>query len=294
MRLFNLTISSFLVFTLTVGLVNANTEKINVVCSFSILEDLVKVLGGQHIQVTTLVSRNSDAHIYQPKPSDTVALTTAELLIFNGLDFEGWMNRLIETSGYKNKVVIASLGVDKISLDNQPDPHAWQSFKNIRIYINNISESLIYLRPEYKESFLKLKQQYLSELEILESSLSNGINSIPLQKRIVVTSHDAFGYLGREFDIQFIAPVGLSIEVEASAEDVAKVIDQIRNHNVQALFIENITNPRLLERIAAETGVGIGGLLYSDALSSSDGPANTYLNMMKHNLESLITAFKSQ
>lgn len=287
-----LAVSSFFLFILTVTTATANTNKIQVVTSFSILEDLVKNMGGPHVQVTNLVSRNSDAHMYQPKPSDTVALTKADLVVFNGLGFEGWMTRLIENSGYKNKKLIASLGVDEISNDNEPDPHAWQSFKNIRIYINNISNSLISIKPEHSKSFMQFKQQYLAGLEALEASLTSEIDKIPLKQRIVVTSHDAFGYLGREFDIQFLAPVGLSIEVEASAEDVATVIDQIRNQDVQALFIENITNPRLLERISSETGVGIGGRLYSDALSSKNGPANTYLNMMEHNLTSLSTALK--
>ena len=222
-----------------------------------------------------------------------VAIANADLVVFNGLAFEGWIVRLIENSGYKNKQLIASGGVDVITHGEEPDPHAWQSFRNIRMYIHNITRMLITLRPRYAEELTQRQQQYLNALNTLERHLLEQIAKIPPNRRIVVTSHDAFGYLGREFGIQFLAPLGLSIEVEASAEDVATVIDQIREQRVKALFVENINNPRLLQRIAAETGVAIGGRLYSDALSEAHGPAGTYLKMMRHNVESLVIAFNS-
>lgn len=271
--------------------VNANDTKIRVVTSFSILEDIVNQLGGEYVSVTNLVGRNSDAHMYQPKPSDAVAISSADLVVFNGLEFEGWISRLIKNSGYKNKQLIASDGVDAMTYGGEVDPHAWQSFHNIRVYIKNITHTLTALRPEYATIFAQRQTAYLYELDGLEKHLQKQLATIPKLDRVVVTSHDAFGYLGREFDIQFLAPVGLSIEVEASAEDVASVINQIRKQKVSAIFVENITNPRLLERIAAETGVAIGGSLYFDALSGKDGPAGTYLKMMQHNVESLVSVF---
>lgn len=271
---------------------SANDSSLRVVTSFSILEDLVKELGGESVNVVNLVGRNSDAHMYQPKPSDAIAIANADLVIFNGLEFEGWIMRLIQNSDYKNKQLIASEGVDAINNGDEIDPHAWQSFRNIRVYIQNITRTLIALRPEYADELTQRQERYLNTLDNLEKRLIEKIADIPPNKRIIVTSHDAFGYLGREFDIRFLAPLGLSLEVEASAEDVASVIDQIRKQNVKALCVENINNPRLLQRIAAETDVGIGGRLYSDALSEVGGPADTYLNMMEHNVESLISAFK--
>ena len=258
------------------------------VTSFSILEDLVKELGGQYVSVVNLVGRNSDAHMYQPKPSDAVAIAKADLVVFNGLGFEGWIPRLIKNSGYKNQQIIASRGVDAIKNGKEIDPHAWQSFHNIRLYIQNISQMLIQLRPQHVEALTKRQQKYLDSVSNLEQRFKKQLVSIPPNKRIVVTSHDAFGYLGREFKIQFLAPLGLSLEVEASAEDVAAIIDQIREQSVKALFVENINNPRLLELISAETNVTIGGRLYSDALSEVEGPASTYLKMMRYNIESLI------
>jgi len=279
---------TFLCILFLANTVSANDSSIRVVTSFSILEDLVKELGGQYVSVVNLVGRNSDAHMYQPKPSDAVAIAKADLVVFNGLGFEGWIPRLIKNSGYKNQQIIASRGVDAIKNGKEIDPHAWQSFHNIRLYIQNISQMLIQLRPQHVEALTKRQQKYLDSVSNLEQRLKKQFANIPPNKRIVVTSHDAFGYLGREFKIQFLAPLGLSLEVEASAEDVAAIIDQIREQSVKALFVENINNPRLLELISAETNVTIGGRLYSDALSEVEGPAGTYLKMMRYNIESLI------
>ena len=279
---------TFLCLLFLANAVSANDSSIRVVTSFSILEDLVKELGGQYVSVVNLVGRNSDAHMYQPKPSDAVAIAKADLVVFNGLGFEGWIPRLIKNSGYKNQQIIASRGVDAIKNGKEIDPHAWQSFHNIRLYIQNISQMLIQLRPQHVKALTKRQQKYLDSVSNLEQRLNKQFASIPPNKRIVVTSHDAFGYLGREFKIQFLAPLGLSLEVEASAEDVAAIIDQICEQSVKALFVENINNPRLLELISAETNVTIGGRLYSDALSEVEGPASTYLKMMRYNIESLI------
>ena len=273
--------------------VMAGGSSIRVVTSFSILEDLVNELGGEYVNVLNLVGRNSDAHIYQPKPSDAVAIANAELVVFNGLEFEGWISRLIENAEYKNKQLVASIGVDAITFGEEVDPHAWQSFHNIRIYIENITQSLMILRPEHTKKFIQNKQRYLHSITVLENKLLEQIEKIPQDNRIVVTSHDAFGYLGREFNIRFLSPVGLNIEIEASAEDVAAVIDTIRAQQVGAIFMENISNPRLLQRIADETDIAIGGSLYSDALSEVNGPASTYLHMMRHNIESLIITFST-
>ena len=281
----------FIFLLFTANAVGADDSKIRVVTSFSILEDLLKELGGEYVSVVNLVGRNSDAHAYQPKPSDAIAVASADLVVFNGLEFEGWIARLIKNSGYKNKQLIASEEVDVIKSGEEIDPHAWQSFHNIRVYIQNITGALSALRPQHADALMQRQQQYLKRLNILEEQLLARIAKIPANNRVVVTSHDAFGYLGREFEIRFLAPLGLSVDAEASAEDVAAIVDQIREQDVRALFIENINDPRLLQRIAAETNVAIGGRLYSDALSEVDGPAGTYLNMMQHNIGSLITAF---
>ena len=271
----------------------AKDAQFKIVTSFTILEDLVLELGGDRVSVTNLVPRNSDAHIYSPKPSDAVAITNADLIIFNGLGFEGWIFRLIKDSDKEKNYLISSDGINSLNRFNEIDPHAWQSFKNIRIYIDNISGELINLMPEYEKYFVLRRNNYLKKISELEINLSNQLSNIPIKKRIVITSHDAFGYLGREFNIQFLAPLGLSLDAEASAEDVANIINQIKEKKVTALFIENINNPKLLKAISKESGVPVGGKLYSDALSEIGGPAGTYIDMMRHNVKSLIEAFNS-
>ena len=269
----------------------AKDEPFKIVTSFTILEDLVLELGGSRVSVTNLVPRNSDAHIYSPKPSDSIAISNADLVIFNGLGFEGWILRLIKDSGRKKNYLISSDGINLLNQSNEIDPHAWHSFKNIRIYIDNISRELINLMPEHEKYFVLRRNDYLKKLSKLEINLNDQLSHIPIHKRIVITSHDAFGYLGREFNIQFLAPLGLSLDAEASAEDVADIINQVKEKEVTALFLENIDNPKLLKMISLESGIPISGELYSDALSEIDGPAGTYLDMMRHNLKSLIKAF---
>ena len=271
----------------------AKDGQFKIVTSFTILEDLVLELGGDRVSVTNLVPRNSDAHIYSPKPSDAVAISNADLIIFNGLGFEGWIFRLIKDSDKEKNYLISSDGINSLNRFNEIDPHAWQSFKNIRIYIDNISGELINLMPEHEKYFALRRNNYLKKLFELEMNLSNQLSNIPIKKRIVITSHDAFGYLGREFNIEFLAPLGLSLDAEASAEDVAKIINQIKEKKVTALFMENINNPKLLKAISKESGVPVGGKLYSDALSEIGGPAGTYIDMMRHNVKSLIEAFNS-
>ena len=269
----------------------AKDEPLKIVTSFTILEDLVLELGGSRVSVTNLVPRNSDAHIYSPKPSDSIAISNADLVIFNGLGFEGWILRLIKDSGKKKNYLISSDGINLLNQSNEIDPHAWQSFKNIRIYIDNISRELINLMPEHEKYFVLRRNDYLKKLSKLEINLNDQLSHIPIHKRIVITSHDAFGYLVREFNIQFLAPLGLSIDAEASAEDAADIINQVKEKEVTALFLENIDNPKLLKMISLESGIPISGKLYSDALSEIDGPAGTYLDKMRHNLKSLIKAF---
>ena len=271
-----------------------NDTPIKVVTSFTILQNLVEELGGTKVEVINLVAANSDAHMHSPKPSDAVAIANADLVVMNGLGFEGWMSRLIENNATTGKKLIATSGVKPLFVDGEPDPHAWQSFKNIKQYSKNITQALIDIKPHYRTEFTQLNQAYMQKVHGLNTELAQQLNSIPEAQRVVVTSHDAFNYLGDEFNISFIAPVGINTDIEPSARDVVKLIGQIKTQNIKALFVENISTPRLLEQIAAETNVAIGGSLYSDALTDIHGPAATYLDMMKYNIESLVEAFKTQ
>ena len=352
---------------------------IPLVATFSILGDMTKRIGGEHIAVTTLVGPDGDAHVYQPTPADARAVSEAEILVVNGLQFEGWLDRLIDASDFDGMRVVATEGIEPIAFDDEHDdehddggghedhaeeaghdhdhdehaevghdddhdddhghdehaeaghdddhdddhghdehaeaghdddhddeehaeaghdhhhhgafdPHAWQSLDNAVAYVDNITAALSQADPGNAADFYQNRAAYVAEIEALDAEIREIVSALSADRRIVVTSHDAFQYFGRGYGLTFMAPQGLSTESEASAKDVARLIQQIRERGIRAVFVENIGDSRLLEQIADETGAVIGGTLYPDALSGPDGPASTYLDMMRHNATTLAQA----
>ncbi|WP_332685396.1 metal ABC transporter substrate-binding protein [Bosea sp. (in: a-proteobacteria)] len=270
-------------------------EKLPVVASFSILSDFVREVGGERVALTTLVGPDGDAHVYSPTPADAKAMAAAELVVVNGLKFEGWLTRLVKSSGSKAPLATATDGIVPLKLQagdghghgGGEDPHAWQSVANAKIYVANILRALSAADPAGKASFEANAAAYLAKLEALEGEIKAAIARIPADRRKAITSHDAFGYFAKAYGIAFIAPQGVSTEAEASARDVGRIIRQVKAQKVPAVFLENISNPRLIEQIARESGARVGGRLYSDALSGSEGPAGTYIAMMKHNISQI-------
>jgi zinc/manganese transport system substrate-binding protein len=269
-------------------------DKIKVVASFSILGDLVKNVGGDRIEVATLVGPGGDVHVYSPSPADTRTLAAARLIVLNGLGFEGFIDRLVQASGTKAVIAIASAGVTprRTGEGGAVDPHAWQAVGNAEIYVRNIRDALIKVDPPGREAYEADAAAYLDRLDRLDRDVREAIATIPPARRKVITTHDAFGYFGAAYGIAFIAPVGASTESEASARDIARIIRQVRQDKVPALFLENVSDPRLLQRISAETGARIGGTLYADQLSGPDGPAPTYIDMIRHNVSEIVAALK--
>lgn len=260
---------------------------LRVVASFSILADLLRNVGGPAIKVTTLVGPDADAHVFEPSPSDAKRLADAELVVVNGLGFEGWLDRLVRASGYRGPVLVASAGITPRYIGPMPDPHAWQDLAHVRHYVLNLRDALMRLRPGDSAGFAQRSAAYLARLAALDTQARQTFARIPTAQRRVITSHDAFGYLGAAYGIAFLAPQGVSTDSEASAAGVARLIDQIKRHNVRAVFIENITDPRLAQRIAREGGAALGGRLYSDALSAPGTEADTYLKLFAHNVATL-------
>ncbi|ATQ68569.1 MULTISPECIES: metal ABC transporter substrate-binding protein [Methylosinus] len=263
------------------------------VASFSILGDLVAEVGGRRLDLATIVGPDSDAHVYQPTPKDGKRLAGARIVFVNGLGFEGWIDRLIAASRTKATVATASRGVTPRKDIEGLDPHAWQSVANAKIYVANIRDALVDADPEAAEVFRANAEAYLERLGALDAEIKAAIEAIPKSRRRVVSTHDAFGYFAARYGLEFIAPEGVSTEAEPSARDVARIIDAARAHKVAAIFLENIIDPRLAQRIAAETGAKIGGTLYSDALSARGGPAPGYIEMMRYNVKQLTTALAS-
>jgi zinc/manganese transport system substrate-binding protein len=266
-------------------------DKVKTIATFSILGDLVRNVGGDRIEVTTLVGPNGDAHVYTPTPTDAKNIAAAKVVFVNGLGLEGWMTRLVEAAGGKAQTVVASIGVKPLKMEDEhkpghmmTDPHAWQSVANAKIYVGNIRDGLIAADPAGKSTYDANAARYLASLDALEAEVNSTIANIPQERRRIITTHDAFGYFGTAYGMEFISPEGVSTESEASAKDVAKIIAQIRRQKIPAVFMENISDPRLMQQIARESGARIGGTLYSDALSDAKGPAASYIDMMHNNI----------
>ena len=265
-------------------------ERVNVVASFSILGDLVKNVGGDRVDVTTLVGRNGDVHVYDPAPSDAKTIAGAKLLVINGLGLEGWLPRLLQSSGSKAPIITATRGIAPLKIGSDADPHAWQSVANAKIYVANISDALVVADPADAEVFRANAQAYLARLDALDREVREAVAKIPPSRRKVISTHDAFGYFAAAYGIEFVAPLGVSTESEASARDIAGIITEIKREKIPAVFLENISDPRLIRRISAETGARIGGTLYSDSLTGEKGDAPTYIELVRHNIKALTGA----
>ena len=330
-------------------------EPIPVVATFSILGDMVERIGGSEVAISTLVGRNGDTHVYQPTPADAKSVRKAEILFTNGLEFEGWLERLAEAAEFAGVTVVATDGMDLISLEEfhdddghdddghddehddeehgesadkheddehddekqsdahddeehdgdhdeehedehdehahgEFDPHGWLSLQNSITYIDNITAALAVAAPSRAATFYQNRAAYVTEIESLDSQVKAMINALPESARTIITSHDAFQYFGRDYGLTFLAPQGLSTDSEASARDVAQLIEQIRAEGIAAVFVENVADPRLLQQIATETGTTVGGELYPGALSDKDGPAATYLDLIEHNATTIANA----
>lgn len=282
----------------------AAQDKVPVVATFSILGDLTRNVGGDRIALSTLVGPNGDGHVYAPTPADARRIKDAKVVVANGLKFDGWIARLIRSSGTKAGVVEAAKGTKTITVDEtspahdqgdhshggDTDPHAWQSVANARVYVVNIRDALTAADPDGRGTYAANATSYLAKLDEVEREIRDTLKAVPPERRRVITSHDAFGYFAQEYGVTFVAPQGVSTEAEASARDVARIIQQIKKERAAAVFLENVTDARLARRIAQETGAKIGGTLYSDALSDPSGPAGTYTDMMRHNARTIAQA----
>lgn len=284
------------VLILATGCRPAAATDIDAVASFTVLADIASEIGGTHLHIRSLVGPNGDPHVYEPTPQDAAALSQADLIFVNGLGLEGWIDRLISASGTKGKVVVASDGiaVRHMSEDGReiPDPHAWNSAANGAVYAANIARALIAADPADAADYRANDSRYEAELRALDAWAHREVETIPAGRREVITSHDAFGYMGAAYGIEFRAPIGFSTEAEPSASEVAALIDQIKRDKIKAVFLENSNDPRLVEQIAAATGARLGGTLYAEALSPPGGPAPTYVEMFRYDIETLVAGMR--
>ena len=281
---------------LPVGVVAA--DKLPVTASFSILGDLVQVVGGDRVTVTTLAGPDEDAHVFEPKPIDAKNLLQAKVLVVNGLGFEPWAQKLAQSAGYKGITVNASQGVKARQMPaekghqhqhhDDADPHAWQNPMNVITYVRNISVALSKADPAGASAYQQNTEAYVKELQALDQWTRAQLTPLTARQRKVITSHDAFGYFAAQYQVVFLAPQGVSTDNEPSAKEVANLIRQIKRDNIKAVFVENMSNPKLLAQLAKDTGVTVGPKLYVDALSGPNEPGASYLKMMTHNVTQLV------
>ncbi|EOG3908004.1 metal ABC transporter substrate-binding protein [Salmonella enterica] len=274
----------------------AVARTLNVVTSFSVLGDMVQQVGGENVHVTSLIGPDGDPHTFEPSPKDSAMLKQADVVVVNGLGLEGWLDRLVKASGFKGKLVVASEGIQTHSMEEDgemiTDPHAWNSAANGVQYAENIMRGLIKADPQDEAAITTRGTTYIEQLRQLDSWAKERFSNIPTVKRKVLTSHDAFGYFGKAYGVTFLAPQGLSSESEASAADVAALIKQMKAEHIQTWFMENQLDPRLVKQIAAATGAHPGGVLYPEALSEPGGVADTYMKMMRHNVDLIADSLK--
>ncbi|CAK0764548.1 zinc/manganese transport system substrate-binding protein [Azospirillaceae bacterium] len=271
-----------------------SAEPLKVVASFSILADITRQIGGRFVEVKSLVGPDGDAHVFEPSPADAKIVKIARVVVLNGLNFEEWAPKLLQATGTQAEIVTTTIGITPRPLNTnhdhhkhsheEVDPHAWQNVENVKIYTKNIVEGLSKADSEHAEDYRLQGKAYLTRLDALEVRIKKSLDAIPVESRKAITSHDALGYLGDAYGIMFIAPEGARGESQPSAKDVAKLIKQIRKEKIKAIFVENMSDPRLTQQVSRETGAKIGGKLYSDALSPAEGPASTYIDMMDHNI----------
>jgi zinc/manganese transport system substrate-binding protein len=303
-------------------------DKLPVVASFSILGDLVTQIGGDRVSVRALVGPDGDAHVFQPSPQDAAVVASARLLVINGLGFEGWIERLTGTSRFAGITTIASDRVKAIEVEahdghghgkesagkpaapeapgahshahgahgdhhhGPQDPHAWQDPRRVKTYVANIVAGLSKADPAGAAYFTSRAADYVAKLDALDAWIDAEIAAVPESKRKVITSHDAFGYYENRYRVEFVSVSGVSTDAEAAAGDVASIIRLARKEGIKAIFVESISNARMIEQVAREANAKVGARLYSDALSAASGPAGDYLTMMRYNTEQLVKGMK--
>jgi len=272
----------------------AAEKPLKVVATFSVLGDIVKTVGGDHIALTTLVGPDGDAHVFEPTPADAKAVAEADLVFVNGLGLEGWMDRLIQSAGYKGPVAVATSGVKSRVMEEDgatvTDPHAWQDLGNGRLYVANVAAALAAADPKDADDYRAAAAAFTAAIDAKDRWVRAELTAVPDVQRRIITSHDAFGYFGAAYGISFLAPEGVSTDAEPSAAGMAQLVRQMKQENIRIVFFENMTSPKLVETLAKEAGARVGGTLYSDALSPPGGPADSYLKMFDNNVPQLKAA----
>jgi zinc/manganese transport system substrate-binding protein len=268
---------------LVIALPASAQTRLTVVSTFSVLGDLVMEVGGDRIDATTIVGPDTDVHTYQPRPSDARRLAAAKVLVSNGLGFEGWLDRLAQAASFRGRHIVVSAGVEA-----RLDPHCWLDVGCARRYVSAIAAGFAAADPAGASFYRAHAAAYDRRLAALDTWIREEIAKIPPERRKAITGHDSFEYFARAYGVKVAAPRGYNTDSEPTARDVAALIREVRAEKIKALFVENLTNPALIDEIARDAGAHVGPRLYSDALSKPGGPAPTYEAMMRYDVMALV------
>ncbi len=283
-----------LIALLSLVLSNTSTaQKKVVISSASMIWDMVDNIAGDKIENRLIVPIGGDPHTYSPTPRDAQKVASSDLIFINGLTFEGWITELIENSGTKGKTITVTEGLTPIASSqykNAYDPHAWMDLAKAQTYITNILQGLIEIDPVNKGYYEENYRNYSQELKDLDAYISKRILEIPEEKRLIVTSHDAFSYYGKRYGLDVQGIIGISTESEAQTSDIVRISNSIKSSGVPAIFVESTINPKLIKQIATDNGVAIGGSLYADSIGEKGSNGSTYLKMMKSNTDVIVDA----
>ena len=284
-----LIVFTFLIF----GFLGHATTPKKVVATASIFADMAENIGGGHVEIVSIVPIGGDPHLYTPRPSDAKLIAEADLVLRNELTFEGWLKKLIDNANTDAKIVTITEGVKPIEslvYKNSTDPHAWMDASNGLVYIRNIKEALVAIDPDNKEVYEFNYGVYKRQLEDLDTYITAEIQKIPVNQRILITSHDAFQYYGKRYGIRLESILGISTEAEAQTSDIQRLNKVIRESNVPAVFIESTINPKMLKQLAADNKIEIGGELFADSIGEKDSEAPSYYDMLKYNTDIIVKA----
>ncbi len=268
-----------------------------IVASASIFQDMAQQIVGDVFEVESIVPIGGDPHLHEPTPRDAQLVTQADLIIINGLTFEGWINELIQNSGSKAAIALITEGVNPLSSTeyaNSSDPHAWMDVSNGLKYIENIWKALIELSPEHATTFTTNYKSYKQKLEDLDQYITDQIRKVPLNQRVLITSHDAFAYYGQRYGIRVEALVGISTEAQAKTNDMIRVNKVIKENKIPAIFVESTIDPKLIKQIAKDNNVTIGGELFADSIGDENSEAHGYWEMLKHNTDTIVKALMNE
>ena len=264
-----------------------------IIATASMIADMAQNIVGDKFEVTTIVPIGKDPHTYEPTPSDATMVAHAKVVLKNSLTFEGWLEKLIDNSGTKAKVITVTEGIDvieSVAYANSADPHAWMSASNGLKYVENIKNAIVAFDVANKDYYEANYTAYTKKLKGLDEYIKTQVSTIPADQRILITSHDAFQYFGRRYDIRLESILGTSTDAQAQTSDIVRLNKVIKENNVPAVFIESTVNPKMLQQLANSNDITIGGSLFSDSIGDKDSDAPTYYDMLKYNTDVIVKA----